>query len=172
MSIIRTAHFCPMCGAPLETRPRQGKLRPVCPRCDYTIYFDPKVAVVALILRQDQVLLVQRANDPLKGLWTLPGGFVDAGEDPQAAAVREVREETALDTAIERLLDVFHTPDDGGLADIVIAYAARVRAGQLQAGDDAEHAAWFGRDRLPELAFMPTQRIVYAWAAGDFDLAR
>ena len=168
MSIARTAHFCPRCGAPLQREQRAGAVRPVCPRCGHVVYFDPKVAVVVLILRQDQVLLVQRANDPMKGLWTLPGGFVDAGEDPQAAAVREVREETALDVVVERLLDVFHTPDDGGLADIVIAYAARVQAGQVQASDDAEHAAWFGRDRLPELAFLPTQRIVHAWAAGAF----
>jgi ADP-ribose pyrophosphatase YjhB (NUDIX family) len=157
-----------MCGTPLEQRQRTGALRLVCPACDHTVYFDPKVAVVVLILNGGHVLLVKRANDPLRGLWTLPGGFVDAREDPQAAAAREAFEETGLSVTIDRLLDVYFTPDDGGLADIVIAYAASVTGGGIRAADDAEAAAWFSREALPPLAFLPTQRLVRAWAAGQF----
>lgn len=88
-------------------------------------------------------------------------------EDPAAAASREVLEETGLVVKIERLLDVFHTPDDGGLADIVIAYAAAVVGGSLKAADDALDARWFNRDSLPELAFLPTQRILSRWVSGE-----
>ncbi|NWG16282.1 MAG: NUDIX hydrolase [Chloroflexi bacterium] len=168
MSVPRAANFCPLCGARLEQRRRDGALRPVCPACGHTVYFDPKVAVVVLVMQADRVLLVKRANEPKKGFWTLPGGFVDAGEDPRAAASREVEEETALLVQINRLLDVFHTPDDGGLADIVIAYDAGVTGGAALAADDAEAVAWFGRDDLPPLAFLPTERLVHAWAAGEF----
>lgn len=167
MSMKRVALFCPRCGARLEQRERTGAVRPVCPNCDHTVYFDPKVAVVVLIVSGDHILLVKRANDPRKGYWTLPGGFVDAGEDPRAAACREAREETMLDVQVNRLLDVFHTPDDGGMADIVIAYAASVNGGTMQAADDAEAVEWFGRNDLPPLAFMPTEVVVRAWAAGE-----
>lgn len=170
MSMKRVALFCPQCGARLEQRERTGAVRPVCPNCDHTVYFDPKVAVVVLILKGDHVLLVKRANDPRKGFWTLPGGFVDAGEDPRAAASREAREETMLDVQIDRLLDVYYTPDDGGLADIVIAYTASVNGGTVHAADDAESAEWFDRHHLPPLAFTPTETIVQAWAAGKLTL--
>jgi len=151
----------------MELRPHGGTIRPVCPNCGYTVYFDPKVAVVVFICQDERVLLVKRAGDPRKGYWAMPAGFVEAGEDPQAAARRETLEETALLVEVERLLDVFFTAGDGGLADIVIAYAVRVTGGVLQAADDAEVAAWFSRAELPsELAFYPSQTLAARWLAG------
>lgn len=167
MSQKRIANFCPMCGAALEHRQRTGAIRPVCPRCDYTVYFDPKVAVVVVIFRDEQILMIKRAQDPKKGFWALPAGFVDAGEDPQDAARREALEETGLIVQIDRLMDVFHTPDDGGMADIVIAYAASIIGGTLHADDDAEAAEWISKTKIPEVAFLPSQRIVERWVAGE-----
>lgn len=168
MSQPRVAHFCPMCGSALVEQERGGALRPVCPNCDHTVYFDPKVAVAVLILQDERVLLIKRANDPKKGCWALPAGFVDAGEDPQAAGCREALEETGLTVRIDALLDVFHTPDDGGLADIVIVYAASIVSGTLQPDDDAEAVAWFSRSDIPSLAFLPSQRIIARWQAGYY----
>ena len=156
-----------MCGTKLELRQRTGHMRPVCPNCDYTAYFDPKVAVVVFICQDDRVLLVKRAIDPMKGRWAMPAGFVEAGEDPQAAAQRESLEETSLVVQVDRLLDVFHTVGDGGAADIVIAYAATVIGGELKAEDDAEEVAWFSKDNLPEVVFLPTQRLAARWLAGE-----
>lgn len=163
----RLARFCPMCGAPLEMRQRSGALRPVCPACDHTVFFDPKVAVAVLILQDDHVLLIKRAADPLKGYWALPAGFIEWDEDPQEAARRECLEETGLFVEVERLIDIFHTPNDGGLADIVIAYAAQIKGGKLGAMDDAEAVGWFERDVLPPLAFLPSQRLLARWVAGE-----
>lgn len=98
----------------------------------------------------------------------MPAGFIEAGEDPQAAAQRETLEETSLIVEVVRLLDVFFTAGDGGVADIVIAYEAHVRGGALKADDDAEAAEWFSRDVLPaELAFFPSQRLAARWVAGE-----
>ncbi|MBI1282641.1 MAG: NUDIX domain-containing protein [Anaerolineaceae bacterium] len=165
MSHERVAKFCPICGAPTELHERFGIPRPICTACGYIVFFSPAVAVLALIIQGDKVLLVQRANDPKKGLWVTPAGFMEWDEDPAEAARREVMEETGLDVHIDRLLDVFHTPDDGGIADVVIAYAASIVGGTLQAADDAQDAAWFTRDNLPELAFLPTRRILARWVA-------
>lgn len=163
----RIAHYCPMCGGTLEWRDRHGRQRPVCTRCGQTLFFDPKVAVTTLILQEDRVLLVRRANDPRQGWWALPAGFVEWDEDPKAAAARECLEETGLIVQIEELLDVFHTPDDGGAADIVIAYRGRITGGTLSAADDAEAAAWFTRDAIPQIAFLPTQTLLARWAAQE-----
>jgi 8-oxo-dGTP diphosphatase len=167
MSLTREARFCPMCGKALEQRERYGMVRPICPACGHIVFFDPKVAVATLILQDEKVLLVKRAGDPKKGFWALPAGFVEWNEDPQEAVRRECLEETGLTVRIDRLIDVFHTPNDGGLADIVIAYAASITGGTLQANDDAEAVEWFTRASLPELAFLPSERLLARWVAGE-----
>jgi len=163
----RIARHCPNCGALLVEQERYGALRPVCLVCGHVVFFDPKVAAVAFVVNDGALLMIKRANDPGKGRWALPAGFVDAGEDPQQAARRETQEETGLDVAIVRLLDVLYRPDEDGLADIVIAYAARVLGGTLQAADDAEDAAWFSADALPDVALVTTNRLIRRWLAGE-----
>lgn len=165
--MTRAAHFCLLCGTALEQQHRAGALRPVCPQCGHIVFFDPKVAVVIYVEQDSKILLIKRAVDPGKGRWAFVAGFVDAGEDPKEAARREFREETGLDIAITHLLDVFaRSTDDGGTADIIIAYAARITGGTLQALDDAEAVAWFGADELPELVFATTGILVERWVSG------
>ncbi len=98
--------FCPRCGTELIERLHTGKVRPACSTCGWVYFPDPKVAVAVLIRKNDQVLFVQRRYDPQKGRWTLPSGFVDAGEDPKVAVQRECLEETGLVIGEIRLLDV------------------------------------------------------------------
>ena len=167
MGAARVAYFCPLCGSRLEQEHRYGIERPVCKNCGHVVFFDPKLAVAIFILWDERVLLVKRAGDPMKGYWALPAGFVEWNENPAEAACRECLEETGLTVQIERLLDVFHTPDDGGLADIVIAYTASIKAGVLRASDDAEAVGWFSRDSLPPIAFLPSQRLLARWQAGE-----
>jgi ADP-ribose pyrophosphatase YjhB (NUDIX family) len=167
MSVARFARYCPRCGAALHQRERFGRVRPVCAVCDYTVFFDPKVAVVAFVVEDSAVLMVKRAHDPAKGLWALPAGFVDPDEDPAAAAARETLEETGVEVAVERLVTLLHRPDEGGLADLVIAYTARPVGGMLQAGDDAEDVGWFRRDALPAVALATTRRLLDMWARGE-----
>ena len=133
------------------------------------MYFDPKVAVVVFIERDDKVLLIQRAVDPGQGKWALPAGFVDHDEAPEAAAIRETLEETNLNVRIEKLLAVYPKRDDG-LADIVIAYSAEVVAGEAMAGDDAAEVGWFSREDLPPLVFYPSITLTSKWREGSLDL--
>ena len=167
MTHKRIANYCPMCGTKLEMRQRTGAMRPVCPNCDHTVYFDPKVAVAVYITQHGKILLIQRKIDPMQGLWAMPAGFMDYDENPQEAAQREALEETGLNVRIDRLLDVFHTPNDGGLANIVIVYEASINDGTMQADDDAADVRWFGKGDVPEVAFLPTQTIVRRWLADE-----
>lgn len=153
-------HYCPRCGAEISSAVRFGKLRPVCPRCDWVYFADPKVAVAILIEKEGKVLLTRRVNDPQRGLWTLPAGFVDAGEDPAEAAERECLEETGLTVQAVKLLDVLPGQEHPRGAHILIVYRGKILAGELQPGDDADQAAFFSRDDLPPLAFNTTHTIL------------
>ena len=110
----------------------------------------PIVAVGAVILDGDRVLLVQRGHEPLKGEWSLPGGAVELGESLEEALVREVREETSLDVTVGPVVEVFDSirRDAGGRAEyhyVIIDYACRVRGGTATAaarGSDAADVRW------------------------------
>ena len=155
--------FCPACGTPVQEQLSFGRMRPVCPACGRIHFYDPKVAAGVLIEDAGRVLLVRRTQEPGRGLWTLPAGFVDAGEDPAAAAVRECLEETGLEVVLDGLFDLAAGRAHPRGADIVIVYLARVTGGDLLPGDDADSAAFFGPDELPELAFDATRRAVHRW---------
>jgi 8-oxo-dGTP diphosphatase len=161
--IADQVNFCPRCGTALVTEDRFGRLRPTCPACRWIYFPDPKVAVAALVCDQGKVLFVRRINEPKRGLWTLPAGFVDAGEDPAAAAERECREETGLNVRTTSLLDVIAGQVHSRGADILIVYQAEKNSGTLQPGDDADRAQFFDPGDLPPLAFTSTQTILDSW---------
>jgi ADP-ribose pyrophosphatase YjhB (NUDIX family) len=162
--------YCIRCGTPLEDRSVFNKVRRACPACDYIHFPDPKVAAAAFVHEGERVLLVRRAVTPERGKWALPAGYVDAGEDPRAAAIRETLEETGLQIEIVRLLDVLYNRPNSGPdgASIVIVYEGRVIGGALYAHDDADEACWFAADALPELAFASTRLVLDAWRTRGF----
>ena len=147
--------FCSACAAPLDgTTPH-----PRCTGCGRTHFRDPKVGVGVVVRDDDgRLLLVRRGVEPGKGRWALPAGYVDADEDPRAAAAREAREETGLEVEVGAVVDVWPGTGDGG-ASFFLAFSAVVTGGQLAASDDALEAGWFGRDALPDLAFASTRAV-------------
>ena len=155
--------FCPRCGNRLGLEFKDGKSRPVCSSCRYVHFADPKVAACVLVDVDREVLLVRRATTPHQGKWVLPAGFVDAGEDPVAAGVRECREETGLIVRITDLLDVHFANSHPGGADIVIVYKGVVEGGSPEAGDDADEVGFFPPDALPPLGFSVTKKVLARW---------
>lgn len=153
-------NFCPRCGTPINLEKKFGKVRPVCPSCGWMYFADPKVAAAVLVEQEGRVLLVRRVNEPFRGLWTLPAGFVDADEDPASAAARECEEETGLTVRVTRVLEVIAGREHERGADFVIVYAAEVDSGILHAGDDADDAKWFDKSDLPPLAFKATRVVL------------
>ena len=152
--------FCIRCSAAMETRTVGDKPRRVCSACGFIHFTDPKVGVGVMVVRGDEILLVRRLMEPERGKWSIPAGFLDRGEDPQATAVRETKEETNLDVRIRGLVDVYYNPPQEGGASIFILYRADLCGGKLQAGDDAAAAAFFSLEALPELAFASTREAI------------
>ena len=160
-------NYCPRCGTPVIQKDLYGRLRAVCPQCEWIHFLDPKVAAAVLIEQDGRVLLVRRAGEPFRGFWSLPAGFINGGEDPAEAAVRECLEETGLTVRVTRVLDIISGKEHARGADFIIVYQAEVISGELKADDDADAVEWFERGKLPQLAFRATQVVL----SRDFGLA-
>jgi 8-oxo-dGTP diphosphatase len=153
-------NYCPRCGTRVNHEEKYGQVRPICPQCGWIQFIDPKVAAAVLIESEGRILLVRRANEPFRGLWTLPAGFINGGEDPAAAAARECLEETGLHVRVTRVLEIVSGREHERGADFIIVYQAAVLGGELKPDDDADAVAWFARQSLPPLAFRATQLVL------------
>ena len=145
--------FCPHCAELLTHQQNEKKTHTFCQHCGWIYYQDPKVAVAALIRREDEILLVQRGNKPHRGKWSLPAGFMDAHETPQEALKRECLEETGLAIEIKDLVEIISGREHSAGADVLLIYDTEVISGDLQAGDDAQKATFFSLSKLPKMAF-------------------
>jgi 8-oxo-dGTP diphosphatase len=158
-------NFCPRCATPVIPEQRFGAMREVCPKCGWIHFVDPKVAAAVLVLQNERVLLVRRANEPFRGMWTLPAGFVNGGEDPAEAAARECLEETGLSVRVTRVFDIVAGREHARGADFIIVYQAEVLSGEMAADDDADAVEWFDKNNLPSLAFRATQKVLQSFYA-------
>ena len=144
--------FCPRCGSRLERRHVDGRERAACPTCAYVHFRNPAVGAAAVVVDAGRMLLVRRSPRVSRsGLWSIPAGFVEYGEDVREAAARELREETGLEATIGDVLQVasnFHDPEK---LTVGIWFEAVVTGGDLAAGDDADDVGYFSE--IPPLAF-------------------
>ena len=101
-----SAKYCQACGGKLRRKvlPGDSCERLICERCGSLVNAGPSVLVLSLIFSQEQILLVKRGMRPYEGQWAPPGGFVEAGESLEAAAVRELDEEVGVRLGAERMI--------------------------------------------------------------------
>ena len=121
-------------------------------------YPHPAVTADCIVMTRDnQVLLIQRRNEPCQGQWAFPGGFMNIDETAEAAAVRELQEETGITLSETDIFQVgAYTAVDRDPRErvITIAYLAEIDAPvPVKGSDDAARAQWFPLDALPPLAF-------------------
>lgn len=168
-----TAHlyeFCPRCG---QQNPQVGNIPFRCPSCSFTNFFSPVTAVGGIVVNEKQeVLFVRRAKDPGKGLWGLPGGFVDRGETAEQAVVREVREEIGLQVLDTSYLCSFpnrYVYQGAESAVLDLFYACRVETLDRIALMDGELDDYLWsqpvESMLDQMAFASNRSAVELWAS-------
>lgn len=114
----------------------------------------PSLTVDGIVLIKGKMVLIKRKNPPYKGMWALPGGFVDYKEKTEDAVVREMLEETSLKVKVLGLLGVYSAPDRDPRGHTVSAvYVLEKVSGRPKAADDAAELKLFDLENLPEMAF-------------------
>ena len=159
-------NFCPICGESLESRDDGESPRPHCERCHRFYYLNPVPAACCVVSDgQGKVLFVQRAVEPAKGLWSLPGGFVELGETTEEAALRELEEETGLRGRGARLFCVSTQQSPISGAVVVLGYRLDGWEGDMEARSDAMDVGLFGAVERPPLAFQAHRELLAAYDA-------
>ena len=151
---------CPMCGAGLAPFDESGHRRMKCGSCGFIQYLNPSSAVGVLVRTDEGVLLVKRRFEPYKGKWVFPSGFIEYDEDLRGAAVRETLEETGLEVELTGLHAAESCFDDPRGNTILVLFNGRITGGTLEPGDDADGAAFFPLDRLPDIAFEAHRKVL------------
>lgn len=125
--------------------------RLVCPECDYIAYKNPRIVAGSVVTHGDRILICKRSIFPRKGRWTLPAGFLELGESPEAGARREAKEEACADIAINQMLAVYSIP---GVGQIQFMFRATLES-EFAAGHETLEAKLVTWDEIPwdELAF-------------------
>jgi len=144
-----------MCATPLERTEVAGEMRSHCPDCGFVHWRNPGVGA-AVVVRDEtgRILLVRRAVGATRpGLWSVPAGFVNYGEEIREAAARELREETGLVAEVGDPIFVASNFHDPAKLTVGIWFTGVVVGGDLAAGDDADDVGFFPLDDLPPLAF-------------------
>jgi ADP-ribose pyrophosphatase YjhB (NUDIX family) len=152
----------------MELREESGRIRPVCPNCGRVHYFAPQVAGVAILTRtgDPRILLVRRAENPGKGLWGLPGGFVELGETAPEALAREILEETGYTIEIGALVGVWSFFNESKrISGVALVYETRVSGGELRIASDTTEARWLTLDEALTypLAFSAHREALVKW---------
>ncbi|ARS90119.1 NUDIX domain-containing protein [Natrarchaeobaculum aegyptiacum] len=187
--VSRPAEFCPRCGSALETITFDGRERANCPACDRVVWHNPvPCAGVAVVdgggdetgrdgdrHTEPAVLCVKRGVPPGVGEWTIPGGHMEVGEEPAAAAARELEEETGIsvDPDALEILDATNLPPRTGKHVVTIHYVVERSAttGVPSAGSDAMDARFFspGEFDASDEAFRPIHEQRFRAAAARFE---
>ena len=153
--------FCPLCRCYLRKRQIDSRKRLVCQRCGWIHYKNPlPVAACAAKDRENKILIVKRNLKPGINRWALPGGFIESGETPETACLRELEEETGIRGKIKRLIDLYiqNTRHYGPL--LVIGYEVGISENNLSLSSELKDAKFCSKEDLPVIPFLSHRKII------------
>jgi len=157
--------YCYRCGTKTSSKKIDGRQRAFCDKCQIPLYENP-IPSVAVVLTDSkgQILLVRRKVKPGVGKWCLPGGFMEIGETPQQAAIRELKEEIGVEIEVPRLLDI-GSHINGYYGDVlIIGFSTNMTSDcTLIPGDDVSEAAFFPLDNRPKMVFKLHEDFLNLW---------
>ncbi|MBB6634904.1 NUDIX domain-containing protein [Cohnella thailandensis] len=149
--------FCMSCGHELETRDIGGTPRRACPECSFVYWGNYSIGVGALVLREDKVLLVRRAQDPGKGYWTNPGGYAEQLEQLHDTVRREVLEECGVDAVVRNVVAIRDLPRS--IHNLYVAFSMDYAGGEpVPDMDEVDAAGFFSFEEMKEMNVAPFTR--------------
>jgi ADP-ribose pyrophosphatase YjhB (NUDIX family) len=157
--------FCGLCGGAMRMRevlPDRKRFK-VCAKCGYVDFPGPKLVAGCLVIDSGRVLLLRRGIMPQLGKWTFPGGYVDLGETPAQAALRETVEEVGMRVRLGELAGLFSDPADPAVA--VAVYMAQPGREVPGLSEEASEVHYFAPEEIPwpDLAFHTTGAALKSW---------
>ena len=152
--------YCSKCGGKNSFGEIDGGTRYHCTSCKTIHYQNPKPTATLILPKKDTILLVRRAFEPEKGVWSLPGGFLELGETLEQGAKRELKEETNLNGEVVKLLGTCSHFNSVFGDILLIGMTMDINNWEeLKTGDDAYDATFFNIKECPVLAFECHQKI-------------
>ena len=156
MVAILEMNYCSCCGAAVELRcpDNDNHLRHICVSCGVIHYQNPKMVIGAIPEWENKIMLCRRAIEPRRGLWTVPGGFMENGESTAEAAVRETLEEANARIAIDDLYSMYSLPY---INQVHLLFRARLLDVDFSPGSESLEVRLFAESEIPwgEIAFRP-----------------
>jgi ADP-ribose pyrophosphatase YjhB (NUDIX family) len=142
--------YCAYCASALrlQVNRHDSVARLTCSQCGAIVYDNPKILVTCFATWEQRVLWMKRATAPYKGLWSIPAGFMECGESPQQAVVREVYEETRAELMPESL-QFYELGTLTDIDQIYLVFRGRLKRPVCERSDEAEEVALFAEGEVP-----------------------
>jgi len=153
MGNIETFRFCPICTTHLSVKEFEGFPRLCCGNCGFIRFRNPSPSAGVIALMDGRIVMIQRGRPPSKGKWAFPSGFIELGETPAEAALREMEEESGVTGRIIDLIGVYYENSKVWGDLLVIMYLVEVTGGKVRPGDDADDARLFYKEEVPRFRF-------------------
>jgi 8-oxo-dGTP diphosphatase len=158
---MKAFKFCPLCKGYLGRQKVDGRRRLVCQRCGWINYKNPlPVAVCAAKNKEGKIFIAKRNLKPGKNKWALPGGFIESGETPETACLRELKEETGLEGKIKKLLGVYFQKTKYYGPLLVVGYEVKVSRNKFSLSNELKEADFFPKKHIPYIPFSSHRKMI------------
>jgi len=158
---MKAYSFCPVCGTMLERGMIDGRERQLCLSCSWVHYINPLPAAIAYAVnRNEELLVVRRAHEPACNEWSLPVGFIEAGEKAEEGCLRELMEETSLEGKIDALIGIYPRQVEPYGSLLVLAYRVVVDDDAITINHELSDASFYQEHLIPEVRIPLHQEIM------------
>lgn len=155
--------YCPKCANELASKHEGGRERVACPSCDYVFFGDFSIGVGGVVVRDDRILLIRRGQEPRRGWWQIPGGYVEHDESIDEAVVREVYEEAGVRARVVNAVGLRHSLGAPSANVYVIFRLAPLEGEPVADGVEITGAGFFSLDEIDR---MDKVQSLSKWAIG------
>jgi len=166
---MKNYNYCPLCATPLQTGIIEGKKRKYCPECNFIDYKNPLPVALAVAVKDKKFLLIKRGIPPKKGMWGAPSGFIETGETPEEACLRELKEEAGVSGEIVKLIEVVRHEDKEIYGDmLVVRYLVKAGNEKPTPGEgEVTEVRFFDIAELPDYYVNIHKEIIKAIQNGE-----